>query len=156
MTIPSLSKFIDSIATCVLTGACLFVTFGVIAVLDEILRLPFYRSIPAGALLINSAILFLLLRPKSVTMVFEQVRGWSAADLFRPSTIFAPRDYEGKRTHGSLDQVLPDRSSVRIPSAQEIETALKKVHSVAWGFPVSDRSGGSVGQEESINYEARQ
>jgi len=58
MTIPSQSKFIDSIATCVLIGVCLFVTFGVIAVLDEILRLPFYRSIPLGALIINGAILF--------------------------------------------------------------------------------------------------
>lgn len=150
-----MERVIKWFATCLLTGAFLLLAFGAIAILDEGVRLPFYLTLPLCALLFNGIALFLLFRSKSGTKGFDQIRVRFPSVPFRPS-IFNLSGYGMKRSHGVLGHASTEKSRVRVPSLQEIEAALGKVHSVAWGFPVANGSARSVGQEEHISYEARQ
>src|SRR2546422_196266 len=102
MTTTSMIKAVKWFATGLLTGAFLLMTFGAVATLDEIGRLPFYRTLPVCALLVDFTALFLLFRSSSRTGVFDQVRVRLPFLRFRPLSIFNQRDYGIQRGHGVL------------------------------------------------------
>jgi hypothetical protein len=106
------------------------------AALDEFARVPFYHTSAVAALLACGGSLTLRLcgRRRVVGL------GISAATA-TPAT--APQLLHAARTSGGA----VDRP--------EVEAALRKVHSVAWGFPGRARATSPLKQEACVNYESR-
>lgn len=149
-----MSKLAARSATAVLTGTLLFGILAAIAALDEFARLPFYRTLPAVGLLVNAIWLFLIFgdRIRLETLSGRLARlGSTAAALFSRCLVFAQQQFsQGSRS------ARPRNASFRRSSPQEIETALRKIHSVAWGYPSRNPFIDCVNPTEQLNEEVRQ
>jgi hypothetical protein len=151
----SINKIISCVATGIATAMCLFLAFGAIAVLDEFARLPFYQTVPIGAIMINVGVLFLFYRARSGIRIFDHLRSKLQSIKFElPSRklSFYPRAPVDRAATG--DQ--RENGQVHPPLPQEIKSALQGIHSIAWGFPTANRTIKSFREEEHIRDEARQ
>lgn len=153
-----MSKLFTSLTTAFLAGAFLLCALGGIALLDEFARLPFYNTLPVVALLVNGTLPLLLWHNKKHIQVLElgyQRVAFPNRISFRwPASIFTNDRRERSTETPSVRETEIRR--MRMPSAREIEIALGKIHSIAWGFPLSKRTVNLLGQEERSNHEARQ
>jgi hypothetical protein len=141
------------IAKVILTGSLLLSVFAAVAALDEFARIPFYRTLPVAAGLINSAWLLMFAR-RTRRMRFGMGLvarlAQSASRLFTFPRLAFSRTWHNRRTRTTAPG---DRKAPNTPSVEEIEAALRKVHSIAWGFPLRIRS---VRKEERLNDEVFQ
>lgn len=103
------------------------------AVLDEFARVPFYHSLTLAAVLAWGGTLIMLVRGRRGAVGLVLLAGLARTRPLRP------------RTQGA-------RVTVRQPGAQ---AALRKVHSVVWGFPARRLAAGPHKQEAHVNYESR-
>jgi hypothetical protein len=151
-----MNKFATRSATVLLTGTLVFGIFAAIAALDEFVRLPFYHTLTVATLLMNAGWLYLVfgqrIRLETYIRPFARLTSTAAGLLGRLGSA------QPQFSHASSDartQNARSRRSKR-PSQEEIETALGKIHSVAWGFPTQSRVVDSINQEAQTNHETRQ
>lgn len=117
-----------------LAALCVVFVAAVAAALDEFARLPFYHTATAAALLSCVGSLVVLLRARRRPAELGHLLG----GLTRPAQLW-PR---ARGTRGGVTR-------------PEVESALRKIHSVAWDFPARARAVGPLKEEECINYESR-
>lgn len=152
-----MSKAATSLSMILLAAIFLLGLFGVIAGLDEFVRVPFYHSLLIAAAAVNGTMLLLLWRRKTANHLSDRIRWWLR---------FAQRGLR-REPAASIDHfefnVVTDTPAMKIqprvrqePSLQEIANAFGNVHSVAWGFPVSKRTVSPRTQEGRVDHEALQ
>ena len=130
-----MSKLVIWIATTLVTLAFGFCVLAVIAAFDELALLPFYHTLPLSALLVNGTWLFFLLRRRGrvgiVSSPFARLASRVAAFFTLPFRLRMSQPQYTSRSASSGAR----NAAYRRGSPQEIQVALRKVHSVAWGFP---------------------
>jgi hypothetical protein len=129
----------------VLTGLFAGIIFAAIAALDEFARLPFYDTLPVSALAVNASAIIVLFLKRANFQVVDLLCAQFASTGTR---LYSRR---ANRPETTFTQNVTRRVSRRIPSEQDIKAALGKVHSVAWGYPVtiSVRTGEAVANHEA-------
>jgi len=141
-----------------LTGVFLFCAFGAVATLDELARVPFYNTLPVVAILMNSVSMLLFFRKRGriefANRAFARLASVPAMLFKKPAFVFG--GFRQQQNSPSQSNAEINNGSRRMPSLQEIEAALRKVHSVAWGFPSHNRLANPINQEEQVNDETRQ
>jgi hypothetical protein len=136
----------------------LFCAFGAVATLDELARIPFYNTLPVIAILMNSASLLLFFRKRGriefANRIFARLASIFEMLLKRPAFVFgSSRQQQNSLRHSDIEK---NKDTWREPSLKEIEAALRKVHSVAWGFPTYNPLTNPINQEEQVNDETHQ
>lgn len=153
-----MSKLLTWLTTALLAVALLLCALGGIASLDEFARLPFYNTLPFASLLINGTFVVLLWHNKKhidlVEQVYQGLALFNRISLRRP--VISRTSERRERSTGAPSFRQTETRRMRMPSSREIEIALGRVHSIAWGFPVPKRTFKTLGREESSNREARQ
>jgi hypothetical protein len=151
-----MSKLVIWIATTLVTLVFVFCVLAAIAAADELALLPFYHTLPISALLVNGTWLFFLLRKRGrvdiVSSPFTKLALKAAAFFTRPLRLRAMQPQYPSRSASSRAH----NAGYRRGSPQEIQAALRKVHSVAWGFPRRTLIVSPMNQKEHANDEAHQ
>ena len=135
-----MNKVCRWIAVCVLTVTFLVLSFAATAALDEAVRVPFYHTLAAMALLANAMALRFWVRTKrdaSLPRRFMRLpdvlralfkRAFSAGEWLKPARV-GPDSIEP----------LAYNLTRQTASSQDVRSGMEKIHSVAWGFPNQTR-----------------
>lgn len=129
----------EKLSRCLATLVLAFTAAGLIlvlaAALDQFARLPFYHTLLAAALAADAATLVVAWRREGrLGAAFEAVR--SRMGAVRPAWLRWPARHSTRAPRTAPVAPTPSAArQVRTPSTREINEALRKVHSVAWGFP---------------------
>jgi len=124
-----MSKALAYLKVVSLSGVMVFITFALIATLDEFARIPFYRTLPIAACFVNGATLFLLWHSKARLDIASRL--WSRLDVRRTPLW-------GNRSNFTRDH------------SMEISAAVARIHSVAWRFPTRNGGAGVETQETRL------
>jgi hypothetical protein len=131
-----MSKLARLVAASSLTVTLLTCVFVAIAALDELARFPFYHTLLVTTLAVNATSLFYLLRKRRfgelARGLLASLHSAAAALLGRLSFIFA--DFQRQEASPTWPNACRSHRSLQSTS-QETKSALRKIHSVAWGFP---------------------
>lgn len=151
-------KFCARAVMSVLAGVLLLCTLAVVAALDEIARLPFYDTLPVAACLVNAtAWLLLWRRSERRDVPLPRLSGLAerCRDLFRRPARASGSEGQSVASYRRL-VVTKQNGAGPVPPRPEVKTALRKIHSVAWGYPAKRRAGNAFMEEVELNHEARQ
>jgi hypothetical protein len=141
--------------TALVTCALLFFIFAGVAALDELARLPFYHTLPVACVLVNAAWLLLLFHNKGHIRIVSRTLARlvsTSATLFRQHLGSDGTQQPSYRNSSHLGEGNSNQS----PSAESIEAALQKIHSVVWSFPGRNSFVTKAMRAEGVSDEARQ
>jgi hypothetical protein len=139
----------NMLAAAVLTGFFAGLIFVAIAALDEFARLPFYDTLPVAALAVNASAIIVLCQKRADLQVVDRLRAQFASTGTR---LYSRR---ANRPETTFNQNVTGSAGRLSPSEQDIEAALGKVHSVAWGYPAKNVTINVRTGEAVANHEAR-
>jgi hypothetical protein len=146
--------------TAILAGALLFCILAGVAALDELARVPFYRTLPIVALFVNAVSGFLLLRGRNRIGIkhrlLARLVSLPAVRFRLPRFAFGGLRREQSSTNRAGAGTGATSATRRTPSPQQIEAALRNVHSVVLGFPFRNPPVNPLNREEALNDEAHQ
>ena len=128
----NINKLLSWFASMLLSGLLLLLCGVTIAVLDELVRVPFYFTLPVLALVVNASAALLIWQRKGRVLSREPIvkKATTAFRKVMPAAVLR-RIRVASRT---APQAAQAPASANLPSLVDIAAALGKVHSVAWAL----------------------